>query len=153
VFVKNRGIEMGVTLQHPPSQIYGQGFLPQRQARSAEVLQKHYSRTGRNLLADLAVAERAERQGMAFALSQSLRRPDRLQWRVALFARHSTGTITPIRSAQPRRSNSRKTNFGKCAFLETKYLVVSLFPRAQACKRPFCSRFRDASSAEICPFR
>jgi len=118
---ENRGVEMGATLQHPHSQIYGYGFLPQRQARATKVLQEHYSRTGRNLVADLAVAERersirvvagrgsavafappfaqfpyetwvvptrpvpdlaglgdAERKDMAFALSQSLRRLDRL---------------------------------------------------------------------------
>jgi UDPglucose--hexose-1-phosphate uridylyltransferase len=118
---ENRGVEMGATLQHPHSQIYGYGFLPQRQARAIKVLQEHYSGTGRNLIADLAAAERernirviaarggavafappfaqfpyetwvvparpvpdlaglgdAEREDMAFALSQSLRRLDRL---------------------------------------------------------------------------
>jgi UDPglucose--hexose-1-phosphate uridylyltransferase len=118
---ENRGIEMGATLQHPHSQIYGYGFLPQRQARAAKALQEHHNRTGRNLVADLAIAERerntrviaargsavafappfaqfpyetwvvptrpvpdlaglgdAERQDMAFALSQSLCRLDRL---------------------------------------------------------------------------
>lgn len=55
---ENRGVEVGATLQHPHSQIYGYGFLPQRQARAAKVLQEHYSVTGRNLVADLALAER-----------------------------------------------------------------------------------------------
>jgi UDPglucose--hexose-1-phosphate uridylyltransferase len=118
---ENRGVEMGATLQHPHSQIYGYGFLPLRQARATKVLQEYHSRTGGNLFADLAVAElernirviaargsavafappfaqfpyetwvvptrpvpdlaglgHAERQDMAFALSQSLRRLDRL---------------------------------------------------------------------------
>jgi UDPglucose--hexose-1-phosphate uridylyltransferase len=118
---ENRGIEVGATLQHPHSQIYGYGLLPQRQARATKVLQEHHSRTGRNLVADLAVGERernirvvaargsavafappfaqfpyetwvvptrpipdlaglsgAERRDMAFALSQSLCRLDRL---------------------------------------------------------------------------
>jgi UDPglucose--hexose-1-phosphate uridylyltransferase len=118
---ENRGIEMGATLQHPHSQIYGYGFLPQRQVRAIKVLREHYDRTGRDLVADLAAAERdrgvrviaarggvvafappfgrfpyetwvapmrsvpelaglsdAERSDMAFALSQSLSRLDRL---------------------------------------------------------------------------
>jgi UDPglucose--hexose-1-phosphate uridylyltransferase len=118
---ENRGVEMGATLQHPHSQIYGYGFVPGRQAHATKVLQEHYSRTGRDLVATLATAERdretrvvaargsvvafappfgqfpyetwvvptrsvpdlagltdAERGDMAFALSQSLRRLDRL---------------------------------------------------------------------------
>jgi UDPglucose--hexose-1-phosphate uridylyltransferase len=118
---ENRGIEIGATLQHPHSQIYGYGFLPQRQARTIQVLREHHDRTGRDLVADLARTERdrgvrviaarggavafappfgqfpyetwvvptrsvdklagltdAERGDMAFTLSQSLRRLDRL---------------------------------------------------------------------------
>jgi UDPglucose--hexose-1-phosphate uridylyltransferase len=118
---ENRGIEMGATLQHPHGQIYGYGFLPQRQAHAIKVLREHYDRTGRDLVADLAAAERdrgvrviaarggvvafappfgrfpyetwvapmrsvpgpagltdEERADMAFVLSESLRRLDRL---------------------------------------------------------------------------
>jgi UDPglucose--hexose-1-phosphate uridylyltransferase len=118
---ENRGIEMGATLRHPHSQIYGYGFLPQRQVRAIKVLREHYDRTGRDLVADLSAAERdrgvrviaarggvvafappfgrfpyetwvapmrsvpelagltdTERSDMAFALSQSLCRLDRL---------------------------------------------------------------------------
>jgi UDPglucose--hexose-1-phosphate uridylyltransferase len=123
---ENRGIEMGATLQHPHSQIYGYGFMPQRQARATKVLQEHFSRTGRDLVSALALAERdkeirviaahgsavafappfaqfpyetwvvptrsvpdlaglsdAERSDISFALSQSLRRLDRL-WDVRM---------------------------------------------------------------------
>jgi UDPglucose--hexose-1-phosphate uridylyltransferase len=38
---ENRGVEMGATLQHPHSQVYGYGFLPQRQAHATKVLQEH----------------------------------------------------------------------------------------------------------------
>jgi UDPglucose--hexose-1-phosphate uridylyltransferase len=118
---ENRGIEMGATLQHPHGQIYAYGFLPQVQARAIESLRRHRDRTGRDLVSDLAVAERArgirvvaaqgaavaftppfgrfpyetwivpthsvtdlagltedERNDMAFALSQTLRRLDGL---------------------------------------------------------------------------
>ena len=118
---ENRGVEVGATLQHPHGQIYGYGFLPQGQARALKVLREHYDRVGRNLVADLARAERDrkvrviaargeavafappfgrfpyetwitptrsipdlagltddERSDMAFVLSQSLRRLDRL---------------------------------------------------------------------------
>jgi Galactose-1-phosphate uridyl transferase, N-terminal domain len=33
---ENRGVEMGGTLQHPHSQIYGYGFVPGRQAHAPE---------------------------------------------------------------------------------------------------------------------
>ncbi len=55
---ENRGIEMGATLQHPHGQIYGYGFLPQRQARMTKVLREHYDSAGCDLVADLATAER-----------------------------------------------------------------------------------------------
>jgi len=72
---ENRGAEMGVTLLHPHGQIYAYGFVPQLQARAAEALKEHYRATGRDLVADLAFAERkrqvrvvAERGGIvAFA--------------------------------------------------------------------------------------
>jgi UDPglucose--hexose-1-phosphate uridylyltransferase len=58
---ENRGAEMGVTLLHPHGQIYAYGFVPQLQARAVEALKEHYLATGRDLVADLALAER-ERQ-------------------------------------------------------------------------------------------
>jgi UDPglucose--hexose-1-phosphate uridylyltransferase len=55
---ENRGVEMGATLQHPHSQIYGYGFLPQRQAQIMQALKDHYESSGRDLVCDLALAER-----------------------------------------------------------------------------------------------
>ena len=55
---ENRGVEMGATLQHPHSQIYGYGFLPQRQAQVLRALKDHYKSSGRDLVSDLALAER-----------------------------------------------------------------------------------------------
>ena len=117
---------MGVTLLHPHGQIYAYDFLPQLQARAAATLQQHRQRTGRDLVADLALSERElciwviaarggivaftppfarfpyeiwiaptrpvpnlegltaeERRDFAFALSQALRRLDRL-WLVPM---------------------------------------------------------------------
>jgi UDPglucose--hexose-1-phosphate uridylyltransferase len=56
---ENRGTEMGVTLHHAHGQIYGYGILPQQQRRMAERLAAHHARTGRDLVADLAMEERA----------------------------------------------------------------------------------------------
>src|SRR3954468_8322295 len=58
---ENRGPEMGVTLLHPHGQIYAYGFVPQLQARAAAALGEHYKRTGSDLVADLAGAERDRR--------------------------------------------------------------------------------------------
>ena len=58
---ENRGVEMGVTLLHPHGQIYAYGFVPARQARASQSLAAHHERTGRDLVTDLAGAER-ERQ-------------------------------------------------------------------------------------------
>jgi len=55
---ENRGTEMGVTLLHPHGQIYAYGFLPQLQARTLAALREHHERTGADLVADLARAER-----------------------------------------------------------------------------------------------
>jgi UDPglucose--hexose-1-phosphate uridylyltransferase len=56
---ENRGVEMGVTLHHPHGQIYGYGFLPAMQARTAAALTAHHARTGTDLVCKLAEAERA----------------------------------------------------------------------------------------------
>jgi UDPglucose--hexose-1-phosphate uridylyltransferase len=56
---ENRGVEMGVTLHHPHGQIYGYGFLPALQARTAAALVAHHARTGSDLVCKLAEGERA----------------------------------------------------------------------------------------------
>jgi UDPglucose--hexose-1-phosphate uridylyltransferase len=58
---ENRGVEMGVTLLHPHGQIYAYGFVPRQQARAVQALSEHYARTGRDLVSDLAAAERDRR--------------------------------------------------------------------------------------------
>jgi UDPglucose--hexose-1-phosphate uridylyltransferase len=55
---ENRGVEMGASLQHPHSQIYGYGFLPPRQERMVQALSEYHANTGRDLVSDLARAER-----------------------------------------------------------------------------------------------
>jgi UDPglucose--hexose-1-phosphate uridylyltransferase len=54
---ENRGVEMGVTLHHPHSQIYGYGFLPARQARMAAALRQHAVAQGHDLVVALAQQE------------------------------------------------------------------------------------------------
>jgi UDPglucose--hexose-1-phosphate uridylyltransferase len=56
---ENRGIEIGVTLQHPHGQIYAFPFVPPKTARALENAAAHRMRTGRNLFEDILAAERA----------------------------------------------------------------------------------------------
>ncbi|GAB3461744.1 galactose-1-phosphate uridylyltransferase [Streptomonospora sediminis] len=55
---ENRGIEIGVTLQHPHGQIYAYPFVPPRIAAMCESARKHRAATGRNLFDDVVADER-----------------------------------------------------------------------------------------------
>ena len=50
---ENRGVEVGVTLQHPHGQIYAYPFVPPVAARELEQQREYFARTGRGLLADM----------------------------------------------------------------------------------------------------
>jgi UDPglucose--hexose-1-phosphate uridylyltransferase len=63
---ENRGVEMGVTLHHPHGQIYGYSFIPPVAQRQLEMQSRHFEKTGRSLVADLAVAERADGQRVIY---------------------------------------------------------------------------------------
>lgn len=56
---ENRGIEIGVTLQHPHGQIYGYPFVPPRAATELASARTHLDATGRNLFGDVLAAELA----------------------------------------------------------------------------------------------
>jgi len=56
---ENRGEEIGVTLHHPHGQIYAYPFVTPACRRMLASARRHAERTGRNLFADLLVAERA----------------------------------------------------------------------------------------------
>ncbi len=57
---ENRGVEVGVTLQHPHGQIYAYGFVPPIPARELAAACRHHEAHGRALLAAHIVAELAE---------------------------------------------------------------------------------------------
>ena len=56
---ENRGLEIGVTLQHPHGQLYAYPFLPPRTAQLLDRARAHRERTGGDLLGDVLAAERA----------------------------------------------------------------------------------------------
>lgn len=56
---ENRGVEIGVTLQHPHGQIYGYPFVPPRAATELACARAHHERTGRSLFGDIIAAEQA----------------------------------------------------------------------------------------------
>ncbi|GAA4957113.1 galactose-1-phosphate uridylyltransferase [Streptomonospora halophila] len=58
---ENRGIEIGVTLQHPHGQIYGYPFVPPRIRAMAEAARKHRESTGANLFDSVVADERSAR--------------------------------------------------------------------------------------------
>lgn len=55
---ENRGIEIGVTLQHPHGQIYALPFAAPRTRRMLAAARSHRRRTWRNLFADILATER-----------------------------------------------------------------------------------------------
>ncbi len=54
---ENRGVEIGVTLNHPHGQIYGYPYVTPRSRQQLESARRHRNRTGRNLFADLVAGE------------------------------------------------------------------------------------------------
>jgi len=54
---ENRGVEVGVTLQHPHGQIYGYPFVPPVAARALAQEHLYYEQHGRGLVEDLVAAE------------------------------------------------------------------------------------------------
>jgi UDPglucose--hexose-1-phosphate uridylyltransferase len=57
---ENRGVEVGVTLQHPHGQIYAYPFVPPVPARELEQQRAYYDRHGSGLVEDLVARELAE---------------------------------------------------------------------------------------------
>ncbi|MEU5843715.1 galactose-1-phosphate uridylyltransferase [Rhodococcus sp. NPDC047139] len=55
---ENRGVEIGVTLQHPHGQIYAYPFVPPRSQALLDRGREHHRRTGRSLQRDILEAER-----------------------------------------------------------------------------------------------
>lgn len=56
---ENRGVEVGVTLQHPHGQIYAYPFVPPIVARELELMRAYHDAHGRGLLHDLIASELA----------------------------------------------------------------------------------------------
>ncbi|MBC7866415.1 MAG: galactose-1-phosphate uridylyltransferase, partial [Gloeobacteraceae cyanobacterium ES-bin-316] len=54
---ENKGEAVGVTLNHPHGQIYAYPFIPPRIERQIESCREHFTRTGRNLVADILSRE------------------------------------------------------------------------------------------------
>ena len=54
---ENRGVEVGVTLQHPHGQIYAYPFVPPIAARELELQRAHFEERGRGLLDELIAGE------------------------------------------------------------------------------------------------
>jgi UDPglucose--hexose-1-phosphate uridylyltransferase len=57
---ENRGVEVGVTLQHPHGQIYAYPYVTPRTSRMLASVAAYHRRSGRNLFDDVLAAERAE---------------------------------------------------------------------------------------------
>jgi UDPglucose--hexose-1-phosphate uridylyltransferase len=64
---ENRGVEVGVTLQHPHGQIYAYPFVPPIVARELELMRAHHVTHGRGLFEDLLAAELAAGERTLYA--------------------------------------------------------------------------------------
>jgi UDPglucose--hexose-1-phosphate uridylyltransferase len=152
---ENRGVEMGATLQHPHSQIYGYGFLPPRQERIMQSLSEHYENTGRNLVAELTAAERNRKlrviaeQGSAVAFAPPFGRFPYETW------------VAPMRSI-PDLAGLDDTERGDMAFCLSQ--ALRRLDRLSDHPMPYLLIVNQAPSAgtphaewtvwiEICPIR
>lgn len=57
---ENRGVEVGVTLNHPHGQIYAYPFVPPVPARELELMRAHHADRGRGLLEEMIAQEIAD---------------------------------------------------------------------------------------------
>ncbi|MCD2112870.1 galactose-1-phosphate uridylyltransferase [Rhodococcus rhodochrous] len=64
---ENRGVEIGVTLQHPHGQIYAYPFVPPRSQALLDRAREHRRRTGRSLQGDILDAERRAGTRLVFS--------------------------------------------------------------------------------------
>jgi UDPglucose--hexose-1-phosphate uridylyltransferase len=64
---ENRGVEVGVTLNHPHGQIYAYPFIPPVPARALEQQRAYFAAQGRGLVEDMVAREVAERIRMIYA--------------------------------------------------------------------------------------
>src|SRR5262249_32567029 len=63
---ENRGVEVGVTLNHPHGQIYAYPFVPPVPARELEQQRLHYERHGTGLVEQMVAREIDERIRMLY---------------------------------------------------------------------------------------
>src|SRR4029078_8489540 len=63
---ENRGVEVGVTLQHPHGQVYGYPFVPAIGARELALQRAHLEERGAGLLESLVDAEVAAGRRLLF---------------------------------------------------------------------------------------
>jgi UDPglucose--hexose-1-phosphate uridylyltransferase len=64
---ENRGVEVGVTLNHPHGQIYAYPFVPPVPARALEQQRVYHERHGRGLVSDMVAREVADNTRMIYA--------------------------------------------------------------------------------------
>jgi UDPglucose--hexose-1-phosphate uridylyltransferase len=57
---ENKGREIGVTLSHPHGQIYAYPYVPPIPARELSAAERHFAKTGRDLLGDVLAHELAD---------------------------------------------------------------------------------------------
>jgi len=63
---ENRGVEVGVTLNHPRCQIYAYPFIPPIPARELEMQREYFSTNHRGLLEDLVLRELEDGQRIIY---------------------------------------------------------------------------------------
>jgi UDPglucose--hexose-1-phosphate uridylyltransferase len=69
---ENRGVEVGVTIDHPHGQIYAYPFVPPLPARERAAQIRHFARHGRSLLADHIAAEVADGRRVLHANDEAI---------------------------------------------------------------------------------
>lgn len=89
---ENRGVEVGVTLQHPHGQIYAYPFVPPIARKALNIQKEFYEKTGKNLLGDHIQKEIKDNRRIIFI-------DDHAVAFIPVFARYAYEVwIAPVRS-------------------------------------------------------
>lgn len=131
---ENRGVEIGVTLQHPHGQIYGYPFVPPRAARELDCARTYLAQTGENLFGAVLAREQAGERVVAGNDHWTAFVPYAARWpvEVHLYPHRQVPDIAALSDA------------ARDAFAELYLRVLAGFDRLYGSRLPYISAWQQA---------